>query len=86
MAPEYFEASIVEDSLQISRQEKQTLLSAVRISSIILGPVIMIMTYLFVLDCTRPFEVNFFTDAIADAMAAVLPNRGVCLEYTQLPC
>jgi len=39
-----------------------------------------------VCDCTRPFEVNFFTDAIADAMAAVLPNRGVCLEYTQLPC
>ena len=85
MAPEYFEASIVEDSLQISRQEKQTLLSAVRISSILLGTVIMIMTCFF-LDCTRPFEVNFFTDAIADAMAAVLPNRGVCLEYTQLPC
>ena len=32
MAPEYLEASIVEDSLQISLQEKQTLLSAVRIS------------------------------------------------------
>ena len=47
MAPEYFEASIVEDFLQISRQEKQTLLSAVRISSILLGTVIMIMTCFF---------------------------------------
>ena len=39
-------------------------------------------------DCTAPFTVQIVTDAIAGAVApaAILPGRGVCLEYTQLPC
>ena len=39
-------------------------------------------------DCTSPFTVQIVTDAIAGAVApaAILPGRGVCLEYQQLPC
>ena len=39
-------------------------------------------------DCTAPFTVAIVTDAIAGgvAPAAILPGRGVCLEYQQLPC
>merc|ERR1712050_19921 len=37
-------------------------------------------------DCTFPFEVNIHTDAMAEAMSAATNNRGVCLEYTQIPC
>ena len=39
-------------------------------------------------DCTAPFTVAIVTDAIAGAVApaAILPGRGVCLEYQQLPC
>ena len=39
-------------------------------------------------DCTAPFTVQIVTDAIAGAVApaAILPGRGVCLEYQQLPC
>ena len=38
-------------------------------------------------DCYAPFEVGFRTDAeTADADSATMSNRGVCLEYIQLPC
>jgi len=39
-------------------------------------------------DCGPPFEVRFVTNAIAEAKSATAGvfNRGVCLEYRQLPC
>ena len=39
-------------------------------------------------DCTAPFEVSIVTDATTDATAGTIAgsNRGVCLEYTQIPC
>jgi len=37
-------------------------------------------------DCTFPFEVNIKTDALAESGSAAKVNRGVCLEYTQIPC
>jgi hypothetical protein len=40
-------------------------------------------------DCTAPFSVYIKTDGLIDAAttaAAVPNNRGVCLEYTQIPC
>jgi len=37
-------------------------------------------------DCTTPFAVNVVTDAYADANSDKSANRGVCLEYRQLPC
>ena len=39
-------------------------------------------------DCTAPFEVNIQTDATTDTDTAndQRTNRGVCLEYTQIPC
>ena len=42
----------------------------------------------FIADCTAPFTVAIVTDAIAGAVApaAILPGRGVCLEYQQIPC
>jgi len=36
-------------------------------------------------DCTEPFIVGIHTDAIADA-APVTRSRGICLDYSQLPC
>jgi len=36
-------------------------------------------------DCTEPFIVGIHTDAIADA-APVTKSRGICLDYSQLPC
>ena len=41
-----------------------------------------------VCDCNAPFTVGVHTDNTADtAMAAMLStNRGVCLEYNQIPC
>lgn len=44
-------------------------------------------------DCTAPFQVGIFTDAAMlagvaneDADAGFLQSRGVCLDYTQIPC
>merc|ERR1712156_906867 len=41
-------------------------------------------------DCTAPFQVAIVTDAMTDAgdaaTANLLPSRGVCLEWTQIPC
>ena len=41
-----------------------------------------------VTDCTAPFEVSIVTDATTDGTAATIAGsiRGVCLEYTQIPC
>ncbi|XP_059097260.1 uncharacterized protein LOC131891648 [Tigriopus californicus] len=35
-------------------------------------------------DCNKPFRVDIFTDDTADDPAK--SSRGVCLEYTQIPC
>ena len=46
-----------------------------------------ILTYFFfwlAIDCTKPFIVDFVTDANAEA--ATVTQRGVCFEYTQKPC
>jgi len=39
-------------------------------------------------DCTAPFTVGVVTDAIdeADNSAPAVGARGICLEYTQIPC
>jgi len=40
-------------------------------------------------DCTTPFSVGFVSDCYgspAAAAATAVANRGVCLEYRQLPC
>ena len=37
-------------------------------------------------DCTPPFSVGIFTDSWGDAQSAMVPNRGICLNYRQLPC
>jgi len=39
-------------------------------------------------DCTFPFEVNVKTDSTPEEDPPTVPDsaRGVCLEYTQLPC
>ena len=37
-------------------------------------------------DCTPPFSVGIFTDAWGDAQSAMVTNRGICLNYRQLPC
>lgn len=41
-------------------------------------------------DCTAPFIVSFHTDATVDAKSAIVGatdgNRGVCLDYMQIPC
>ena len=43
---------------------------------------------LFFTDCTAPFTVGVVTDAIdeADNSAPAVGARGICLEYTQIPC
>ena len=38
----------------------------------------------FVCDCSAPFIVDIYTDAIADDATAT--SRGVCLEYRQIQC
>ena len=43
------------------------------------------------LDCTGPWQVGIKTDALvgnanAGANDDINKNRGVCLQYTQLPC
>ena len=53
-----------------------------------------LQTSLLITDCTSPFTVGIVTDA--DATAAMtdatlnsapdVGRRGVCLEYTQVPC
>jgi len=37
-------------------------------------------------DCTAPFAVGIYTDANQDTKSATIANRGVCLNYRQLPC
>lgn len=37
-------------------------------------------------DCTFPFEVNIKTDTDSEMASPTVSSRGVCLEYTQLPC
>lgn len=37
-----------------------------------------------VCDCTPPFEVNVYTNAIADTISPV--SRGNCLDFMQVPC
>ena len=41
-------------------------------------------------DCTPPFSVSIFTDDLTDNNNAAGANtdqsRGLCLEYTQVPC
>jgi len=39
-------------------------------------------------DCSAPFRVNFRTDGLVDAQSivAIQSNRGVCLDYEQIPC
>jgi hypothetical protein len=37
-------------------------------------------------DCTTPFAVNVITDDYDDAQSGTSINRGVCLNYRQLPC
>ena len=39
-----------------------------------------------VCDCTAPFNVQIVTDALADPQSAARINRGVCLNYRQIPC
>ena len=39
-----------------------------------------------VCDCTLPFAVRVHTDNTADASPGDATNRGVCLEYNQVPC
>jgi len=39
-----------------------------------------------VCDCVPPFNVQFYTDSTIGAAAAILTQRGVCLEYEQRPC
>ena len=42
------------------------------------------------LDCTAPFSIGVVTDCWADVSTAPNPvttsNRGVCLNYQQIPC
>ena len=43
----------------------------------------------YITDCTTPFSVGFVSDCYgspAAAAATAVANRGVCLEYRQLPC
>ena len=40
--------------------------------------------YPLISDCVPPFNVQIYTDASAYAIAAT--QRGVCLEYEQVPC
>ena len=42
----------------------------------------------FFTDCTAPFTVGVVTDAIdeTDNSAPAVGARGLCLEYTQIPC
>ena len=44
--------------------------------------------FTFFTDCTAPFTVGVVTDAIdeADNSAPAVGARGICLEYTQIPC
>jgi len=37
-------------------------------------------------DCTAPFSVNTITDNVADAKSDDNINRGICLDWRQLPC
>lgn len=37
-------------------------------------------------DCTSPFIVRVYTDATQDNGATTIASRGVCLDYSQLPC
>merc|ERR1712107_731877 len=39
-----------------------------------------------VCDCTPPFAVNIVTDGWGDTQSAKVINRGICLNYRQLPC
>ena len=43
---------------------------------------------IFITDCTAPFTVGVVTDAIdeTDNSAPAVGARGLCLEYTQIPC
>ena len=49
-------------------------------------------TYFCILDCTAPFSVQIVTDALTDKADATTANddpnnsRGLCLEWTQIPC
>lgn len=56
-----------------------------------LNPVKESETDVAICDCTAPFSVQIVTDALADIGTAAGPNtvdnsRGVCLEWTQIPC
>ena len=48
------------------------------------------LNVLFFIDCTGPFEVGIHTDTTFDATGGTAQmtasNRGVCLDYTQIPC
>ena len=46
-----------------------------------------LLKYEIFLDCTQPFRVQIYTDAtVAIAVTAATQQRGLCLEYKQLPC
>jgi len=56
-----------------------------------LNPLLDALANVPICDCTAPFSVGIVTDAAADDVAAanmnnVAPSRGVCLEWTQIPC
>ena len=46
------------------------------------------MFRIFFSDCTAPFVIEIYTDATNDGTAAAANTeaRGVCFEYTQVPC
>lgn len=37
-------------------------------------------------DCDEPFYVGFHTDAVGENTGSATRSRGVCLDYSQLPC
>ena len=51
-----------------------------------LNPITAMAANTPICDCTPPFSVGILTDAWGDAQSAMVTNRGVCLNYRQLPC
>ena len=47
--------------------------------------VLSISLYNLISDCVPPFNVQIYTDS-TKGIAAILTQRGVCLEYEQRPC
>ena len=54
-----------------------------------LSPIFEGVNHLDICDCTEPFVVDIYTDNMADAATPeeiLVPSRGLCLQFIQIPC